>query len=222
MPSPKVTVGQLLERLRGTLQLEEIEPGTGHDRPVGNRLGANKGLPQRQESGHAGRIVDRPIENIMAGSRRVPAQMIPVRGIHDIFAAPAAARQLRNDVRRGELADVVMQRRIGLRTQRNRLEPRAGRSGQRTRAVSRRLTGGPGSRWIRSPWRRRPGRSATPAVHHGPEPPAGARQGAAARLRFQRFDLEHLFWIGSKSRRHVDGADYSPSSDGRFLLEVAR
>jgi serine kinase of HPr protein (carbohydrate metabolism regulator) len=36
MAVPQVTVGQLLDRLRGTLQLEEIEPGTGLDRAVGN------------------------------------------------------------------------------------------------------------------------------------------------------------------------------------------
>jgi len=44
MASPKVTVGQLLERLRGTLQLEEIEPGTGHDRPVGNAEVSSPGI----------------------------------------------------------------------------------------------------------------------------------------------------------------------------------
>ena len=44
MPNPKVTVGQLLDRLRGTLQLEEIEPGTGHDRPVGNAEVSSPGL----------------------------------------------------------------------------------------------------------------------------------------------------------------------------------
>jgi len=44
MPNPKVTVGQLLERLRGTLQLEEIEPGTGHDRAVGNAEVSSPGL----------------------------------------------------------------------------------------------------------------------------------------------------------------------------------
>jgi HPr kinase/phosphorylase len=44
MASPKVTVGQLLERLRGTLQLEEIEAGTGHDRVVGNPEVSSPGL----------------------------------------------------------------------------------------------------------------------------------------------------------------------------------
>jgi HPr kinase/phosphorylase len=44
MPTPKVTVAQLLERLRGTLQLEEIEPGTGHDRTVGNPEVSSPGL----------------------------------------------------------------------------------------------------------------------------------------------------------------------------------
>ena len=44
MPSPKVTVGQLLDRLRGTLQLEEIEPGTGLDRVVGNAEVSSPGL----------------------------------------------------------------------------------------------------------------------------------------------------------------------------------
>ena len=44
MPSPKVTVGQLLDRLRGTLQLEEIEPGTGLDRPVGNAEVSSPGI----------------------------------------------------------------------------------------------------------------------------------------------------------------------------------
>src|SRR3954466_15967409 len=44
MASPKVTVGQLLERLRGTLQLEEIEPGTGLDRAVGNPEVSSPGL----------------------------------------------------------------------------------------------------------------------------------------------------------------------------------
>jgi HPr kinase/phosphorylase len=41
---PKVTVGQLLERLRGTLQLEEIEPGEGHDRVVANAEVSSPGL----------------------------------------------------------------------------------------------------------------------------------------------------------------------------------
>ena len=36
MASPKVTVALILDRLRWTLQLEEIEPGTGLDRIVGN------------------------------------------------------------------------------------------------------------------------------------------------------------------------------------------
>ena len=44
MPNPKVTVGQLLDRLRGTLQLEEIEPGTGLDRPVGNAEVSSPGI----------------------------------------------------------------------------------------------------------------------------------------------------------------------------------
>src|SRR5947208_9903516 len=44
MPNPKVTVGALLERLRGALQLEEIEPGTGHDRAVGNAEVSSPGL----------------------------------------------------------------------------------------------------------------------------------------------------------------------------------
>jgi HPr kinase/phosphorylase len=44
MPTPKVTVGQLLDRLRGTLQLEEIEPGTGLDRPVGNAEVSSPGI----------------------------------------------------------------------------------------------------------------------------------------------------------------------------------
>jgi HPr kinase/phosphorylase len=41
---PRVTVGQLLERLRAPLQLEEIEPGTGHDRAVGNAEVSSPGL----------------------------------------------------------------------------------------------------------------------------------------------------------------------------------
>src|ERR1700682_5429805 len=44
MPSPKVSVGQLLELLRGTLQLEEIEPCTGHDRPVGHAEVSSPGI----------------------------------------------------------------------------------------------------------------------------------------------------------------------------------
>jgi len=44
VPAPKVTVGQLLDRLRGTLQLEEIEPGTGHDRVVANAEVSSPGL----------------------------------------------------------------------------------------------------------------------------------------------------------------------------------
>jgi HPr kinase/phosphorylase len=41
---PKVTVGQLLDRLRGTLQLEEIEPGAGHERVVANAEVSSPGL----------------------------------------------------------------------------------------------------------------------------------------------------------------------------------
>src|SRR2546423_14007901 len=44
MPNPAVTVGLLLDRLRGTLQLEEIEPGTGLDRVVGNAEVSSPGL----------------------------------------------------------------------------------------------------------------------------------------------------------------------------------
>ncbi|HJQ54193.1 MAG TPA: HPr(Ser) kinase/phosphatase [Gemmatimonadaceae bacterium] len=44
MASPRVTVGQLLDRLRGTLQLEEIEPGSGLDRPVANAEVSSPGL----------------------------------------------------------------------------------------------------------------------------------------------------------------------------------
>jgi len=42
--NPKVTVGSLLDRLRGTLQLEEIEPGTGLNRPVGNAEVSSPGI----------------------------------------------------------------------------------------------------------------------------------------------------------------------------------
>ena len=44
MPTAKVTVGQLLDRLGTSLQLEEIEPGTGHDRSVGNAEVSSPGL----------------------------------------------------------------------------------------------------------------------------------------------------------------------------------
>jgi HPr kinase/phosphorylase len=44
MPPAKVTVGQLLDRLSSSLQLEEIEPGTGHDRSVGNAEVSSPGL----------------------------------------------------------------------------------------------------------------------------------------------------------------------------------
>ena len=44
MPTPRVTVGQLLDRLRGTLQLEEMEPGTGLDRAVGNAEVSSPGI----------------------------------------------------------------------------------------------------------------------------------------------------------------------------------
>ena len=44
MPGAQVSVGQLLDRLRGTLQLEEIEPGTGLDRAVGNAEVSSPGL----------------------------------------------------------------------------------------------------------------------------------------------------------------------------------
>jgi HPr kinase/phosphorylase len=40
----RVTVGQLIDRLRGTLQLEEIEPGSGHDRAVANAEVSSPGL----------------------------------------------------------------------------------------------------------------------------------------------------------------------------------
>jgi len=42
--SPKVTVGLLLERLRATLQLEEMEPGMGVDRAVANAEVSSPGL----------------------------------------------------------------------------------------------------------------------------------------------------------------------------------
>ena len=42
--APKVTVGLLLERLRATLQLEELEPGLGPDRVVANAEVSSPGL----------------------------------------------------------------------------------------------------------------------------------------------------------------------------------
>jgi HPr kinase/phosphorylase len=42
--APKVTVGMLLERLRGTLQLEELEPGVGAERPVATAEVSSPGL----------------------------------------------------------------------------------------------------------------------------------------------------------------------------------
>lgn len=44
MPAPKVTLGQLLDRLRASLQLEEMEPGSGLDRIVGNPEVSSPGL----------------------------------------------------------------------------------------------------------------------------------------------------------------------------------
>jgi HPr kinase/phosphorylase len=44
MPAPKVTVGQLLDRLRASLQLEEMAPGSGRDRIVGNPEVSSPGL----------------------------------------------------------------------------------------------------------------------------------------------------------------------------------
>ncbi len=44
MPPAKVTVGQLLDRLRSSLQLEEIEPGSGRDRVVANAEVSSPGL----------------------------------------------------------------------------------------------------------------------------------------------------------------------------------
>jgi HPr kinase/phosphorylase len=44
MPQPKVTVATLLERLQTALQLEEMEPGVGHDRTVGNPEVSSPGL----------------------------------------------------------------------------------------------------------------------------------------------------------------------------------
>src|SRR3990170_6356337 len=44
MARPKVTVAQLLDRLTGTLQLEEIDPGTGRDRVVENAEVSSPGL----------------------------------------------------------------------------------------------------------------------------------------------------------------------------------
>ncbi|HEX2602032.1 MAG TPA: HPr(Ser) kinase/phosphatase [Gemmatimonadaceae bacterium] len=44
MAPARVTVGQLIDRLRGTLQLEEIEPGSGHDRAVANAEVSSPGL----------------------------------------------------------------------------------------------------------------------------------------------------------------------------------
>src|ERR1700680_1920728 len=44
MANPKVTVGLLLDRLRASLQLEEIEPGSGLERIVGNPEVSSPGL----------------------------------------------------------------------------------------------------------------------------------------------------------------------------------
>src|ERR1700704_3738151 len=44
MSAPKVTVGTLLDRLPASLQLEEIEPGSGLDRAVGNPEVSSPGL----------------------------------------------------------------------------------------------------------------------------------------------------------------------------------
>src|SRR5688500_9316592 len=44
MARPRVTVAQLLDRPAGTVQLGEIEPGTGRDRGVGNAEVSSPGL----------------------------------------------------------------------------------------------------------------------------------------------------------------------------------
>src|SRR5947208_16173455 len=80
MPNPKVTVGALLERLRGALQLEEIEPGTGHDRSVGNAEVSSPGL-------------------VLAGYvKRFSAQRLQVLGETEITylasLSPAARREI--------------------------------------------------------------------------------------------------------------------------------
>src|SRR5438128_8121124 len=80
MAPAKVTVGQLLDRLRGSLQLEEIEPGTGHDRPVGNAEVSSPGL-------------------VLAGYvKRFSAERLQVLGETEITYLASLAQEARREV----------------------------------------------------------------------------------------------------------------------------
>jgi len=80
MAPAKVTVGQLLDRLRASLQLEEIEPGTGHDRSVGNAEVSSPGL-------------------VLAGYvKRFSAERLQVLGETEITYLGALSPQARREV----------------------------------------------------------------------------------------------------------------------------
>ncbi|HJP84443.1 MAG TPA: HPr(Ser) kinase/phosphatase [Gemmatimonadaceae bacterium] len=80
MAPAKVTVGQLLDRLRASLQLEEIEPGTGHDRSVGNAEVSSPGL-------------------VLAGYvKRFSAERLQVLGETEITYLAALSPQARREV----------------------------------------------------------------------------------------------------------------------------
>ncbi len=65
LKTPTLTVGQLLERLRGTLQLEELEPGVGLDRPVGNAEVSSPGLVL---AGYVGRFAAERLQVPISGA----------------------------------------------------------------------------------------------------------------------------------------------------------
>jgi len=80
MPTAKVTVGQLLDRLGVSLQLEEIEPGTGHDRSVGNAEVSSPGL-------------------VLAGYvKRFSAERLQVLGETEITYLSSLSQQVRREV----------------------------------------------------------------------------------------------------------------------------
>src|SRR3546814_6714554 len=71
----------------------------------------------------AGRIVDGAVADVVAVDRRAAAEMVPVRGVEDIFVGPLRSRQHADDVARNLLGNLVVeaQRRLDA-GQRHRLE----------------------------------------------------------------------------------------------------
>ena len=101
-------------------------------------------LGQRDHRGDAGGIVDRAVADVIACRiGGAAAQMVPVRGVDDIFIRPRGARQQADHILRGKAANVVAERQACLHPQWYGAESRLlGGGGERGQILARRAQHG--------------------------------------------------------------------------------